>query len=211
MHRRIPRALVCATLLTVVVAACSTGGPATSPSTVPNADGSPASSPGASDLDRAFIDMMVPHHQAAVEMAKVALERTTREEVRALANDIVSAQESEIAQLREWRQAWFGSRDTPGLEAMPLLPGMDMPGMPGMKGGSMDMTADIKALRTADPFDRAFIEAMIPHHESAIAAAQIIAKATDRPELKRVAAGIIEAQQREIDQMRGWLAAWYPG
>lgn len=163
------------------------------------------------DLDRAFIDMMVPHHQSAIEMAKVAKERATRDELRSLADAIVAAQEAEITQLREWRQAWFGSSDTPGMDAMPLMPGMEMPGMDGMgMDGTMDMTVDIKALRTAEPFDQAFIEAMTAHHETAIAAAKIIASSTDRQELQGVAADIIEAQQREIDQMQGWLKSWYP-
>ena len=163
------------------------------------------------DLDRAFIDMMVPHHQAAVEMAKIAQTRAEHEALRALANDIVAAQESEMTQLREWRQAWFGSSDTPGMDAMPLLPGMDMPGMDmqGM-GGTMDMTVGVEALKTAEPFDKAFIEAMIPHHESATAAAEIVAASTVRPELKQIAADIIQAQQGEIEQMQAWLDEWYP-
>lgn len=195
----------------VVASACSAASPAVTPS------GGPATAPssivptGQSDLDRAFIDMMVPHHQAAVEMARIAQERATRDELRSLADDIVRAQEAEIGQLREWRTSWFGSAETPGMDEMPLMPGMEMPGMDGMSmEGTMDMTADIEALRTAEPFDRAFIEAMIPHHESAIAAAEIVAASTAREELKTLAAGIIAAQQREIDQMQEWLASWYP-
>ena len=116
-----------------------------------------------------------------------------------------------MTQLREWRQAWFGSSDTPGMDAMPLLPGMDMPGMDmqGM-GGTMDMTVGVEALKTAEPFDMAFIEAMIPHHESATAAAEIVAASTVRPELKQIAADIIQAQQGEIEQMQAWLDEWYP-
>ena len=164
------------------------------------------------DMDQAFIDMMVPHHQAAVEMGQIAQKRAEHEELRTLADSIVSAQGTEIKQLREWRRAWFGSSDTPGMDAMPLLPGMDMPGMEGhAMDGKMDMTADIEALRTADPFDRALIKAMVPHHETAIAAARAIGASTERSELKRVAADMIESQQHEIDQMQGWLAAWYPG
>ena len=97
------------------------------------------------------------------------------------------------------------------MDAMPLMPGMDIQGMDGMPmNGTMDMTADIAALRTAEPFDRAFIEAMTAHHELAISAAQVIAASTERPELQQISADIIEAQQREIDQMQGWLIAWYP-
>ena len=197
-------------VLALVLAACSASDPGSSPSPVVPVEDSMSASPTA-DLDQAFINMMVPHHQSAIEMAKIAQERATHDELRSLADDIVSAQKSEITQLREWRQAWFGSSDTPGMDAMPLMPGMEMPGMDGMAmDGTMDMTVDIKALRTAEPFDRAFIEAMTAHHETAIAAAKIIAASTARPELQGIAADIIEAQQREMDQMQGWLKSWYP-
>ncbi len=164
------------------------------------------------DMDQAFIDMMVPHHQAAVEMGQIAEERAEHEELRTLADAIVSAQGTEIEQLREWRRAWFGSSDTPSMDAMPLLPGMDMPGMKGNSmNGTMDMTADIEVLRTADPFDRALIKATVPHHETAIAAARAIGESTERSELKQVAEDMTESPQGEIDQMQGWLAVWYPG
>ncbi|MFP5341576.1 MAG: DUF305 domain-containing protein [Candidatus Limnocylindria bacterium] len=196
--------------LLIIVMGCSLADPGRSASQPPAAEGSMTPAP-ADDLDQRFIDMMVPHHQAAIAMAEIAQQRATRAELRTLADDIVSAQQAEIGQLREWRQAWFGSSDTPGMDMMPLMPGMEMPGMPGMEmEGTMDMTVDIEALRTAEPFDRAFIEAMTVHHESAIAAARIITASTDRPELKLLAADIIEAQQREIDQMQGWLVTWYP-
>jgi uncharacterized protein (DUF305 family) len=67
------------------------------------------------DIDRAFIDVMVPHHQSAVEMAKLALERAEHDELRRLASDIIAAQEREIAQMREWRREWFGSDKTPSM------------------------------------------------------------------------------------------------
>lgn len=204
--------LALAAIAAMVLTACSSTSSSPPGASDPSSTAPSMSAPVEADLDQAFIDMMVPHHQAAVEMAKIAQDRATREELRTLADDIIAAQESEIAELRSWRQAWFGSADTPSMDAMPLMPGMEMPGMdmPGM-GGTMDMTADIDALETADPFDQAFIEAMIPHHESAIEAAQIVAASTDREEIKTVAADIIEAQQREIDQMESWLESWYPG
>lgn len=212
MTSRILGVLALAIVFSGALAACSNAGSAATSSPAPTTDGSPMPGGSGADLDQAFIDMMVPHHQAAIEMAKIAQDRATHEELRSMADGIITAQEAEIAQLREWRQAWFGSSDTPGMDAMPLLPGMDMPGMEGMEmGGTMDMTKDIEDLRTAEPFDKAFMESMMEHHESAIAAAEIIDASTQRSELKQVAADIIEAQQAEIDQMQGWLDAWYPG
>ena len=51
---------------------------------------------GAGDVDRAFAAAMIPHHEGAIEMARLALERAEHEELRTLANDIIRAQEAEI-------------------------------------------------------------------------------------------------------------------
>lgn len=199
--------------------------PAASASTVASA----AASVAASDLDRAFIDMMVPHHQAAIEEAKIAQQRAQHDELKSMADDIISSQQAEIDKMKEWRADWFGSADTPPISAMPMLPGMAMPGassMPGMSGMpgmsnapgaspasspmTMDMTTDIDMLKTAEPFDEAFMKSMISHHEMAIEAAQLIVAETQVPAVRDLARSIISAQQAEIDQMQEWLAAWYP-
>src|SRR5687768_8959892 len=67
----------------------------------------------ASDLDRQFIDMMVPHHQGAVEMAKIAQARAQRTEIKEIAVAIIRSQDREIEQMRDWRRTWFGSDQTP--------------------------------------------------------------------------------------------------
>lgn len=164
---------------------------------------------GDAPIDRAFIDMMVPHHESAIAMAEIAQERAERPELRRLADDIVAAQSSEIAQMRDWRERWFGSGDTPSMEEMPMLPGMAMPPGHSMSGGTMDMRSEVDGLRDAQPFDRNFIDAMIRHHEQAVEAAQIALTGTERDEIRSLAEDIIEAQTREIDQLRDWRAEWY--
>jgi uncharacterized protein (DUF305 family) len=157
-------------------------------------------------FDAQFIDMMVPHHQGAVEMAKIAQQRADHPEIAGMAEAIVAAQEDEIGQMKAWRLAWFGSDETPPLDQMPMVPGMG-----GHGGhGTMDMAADVEALRSApEPFDKAFIEAMIPHHQSAIDAAKAAETRAERAEIKELAQAIIADQQREIEQMQQWLQAWY--
>lgn len=159
-------------------------------------------------FDQRFMDMMVPHHEAAIAMAEIARERATREELRALADEIIDAQSAEIAQLRAWREAWFGSSDTPPMEAMPMLPGVRMGGEL-MVGDRMDMRDDVDQLRTAEPFDQAFIDAMIQHHLSAIDAARSALATSSRDQIRRLAEAIIDAQSREIDQLRQWRTDWY--
>ena len=164
---------------------------------------------GDAPIDQAFIDMMVPHHESAIAMAELAQERAEHPELQQMADDIVAAQSAEISQLKAWRGEWFGSSGTPSMEEMPMLPGMSMPPGHSMSGGTMDMTTEIEDLRDADPFDRFFIDATIRHHEQAIEAAEIVLAETDREEVRALATAIIDAQTREIEQLRDWRAEWY--
>jgi uncharacterized protein (DUF305 family)/uncharacterized cupredoxin-like copper-binding protein len=168
------------------------------------------------DFDLAFIDMMIPHHEGAVAMAMVALERGEHEEIRILAQDIVDAQDAEIAQLRAWRSEWYPGAPTVTMADMTQMQNMGqmMPGMSDLMGSmgmmQMDPAADVAALcSVTDAFDRAFIDMMIPHHQSAIMMAQAALQHAQHQELKDLAHEIVDAQQREIDQMKGWRAAWY--
>ncbi|XYH94671.1 DUF305 domain-containing protein [Sorangium sp. So ce1128] len=157
----------------------------------------------AASFDRQFIDMMTPHHEGAVMMAMTAQERAEHEELKAMADEIVAAQNHEISQLKSWREQWYGSAETPPVDEMPMLPGMEHDSM-------MDMVQANEELKTAEPFDLAFIDAMIPHHEMAIDAAEMAQQEAEHAEIRTLADGIIEAQQREIDQMKAWRAEWYP-
>ena len=160
-------------------------------------------------IDQQFIDMMVPHHESAIAMAEIAQDRAEQPELQQLADEIVSAQSAEIEQMREWREEWFGSAETPSMDAMPMLPGMSMPPGHTMDGGTMDMSTEVDALRDADPFDRAFIDAMIRHHEQAVEAAEIALDRSERDEIRGLAEEIVEAQTREIEQLRAWREEWY--
>lgn len=59
-------------------------------------------------FDLMFIDMMTPHHQGAVAMAREALTRAEHPEIKKLAQQIIDAQEKEIAQMNKWKAAWGG-------------------------------------------------------------------------------------------------------
>jgi uncharacterized protein (DUF305 family) len=121
----------------------------------------------------------------------------------------VAAFDQKIGQMRAWRKEWFGSGQTPPMSQMPMVPGMGG-GHATHGSATMNMAADVEQLRNApEPFDLAFIDAMIPHHQSAIDAAKAAEKGAQRPEIKQMAQEIIAAQQREIDQMQTWRTAWY--
>ncbi len=145
--------------------------------------------------DKAFIDAMVPHHQGAVEMARAALENAEHEEIKQLSRNIISTQRDEIEELKAIKEQEFGTSEVP----------MDMS---AQEMQMMGMT-DPDALANREPFDKAFIDAMIPHHQSAIEMAQVAYRQSNNPEIKTLAEGIVEAQTREITQMEGWRKEWY--
>lgn len=60
-------------------------------------------------FDKAFIDEMIMHHEGAVVMAQAALKNAKHQEIKDMANAIISAQTAEINQMKSWRSAWFGN------------------------------------------------------------------------------------------------------
>ena len=92
--------------------------------------------------------------------------------------------------MKAWRNEWFGDSSTPA--EMP----MSMPGM------------DIEAVRDASDIDRAFVEMMIPHHESAIAMATDAKTKGTHKEIRDLATAIVADQKREIAQMKAWTESW---
>jgi uncharacterized protein (DUF305 family)/predicted small secreted protein len=147
--------------------------------------------------DRAFIDAMVPHHQGAIAMAQVALKKAEHEEIKQLSHNIVSSQQAEIEELKSIKEEEFGTPNVP----------MEM-SQEQMRG--MGIMMNPQELAEEKPFDRAFIDAMIPHHQSAIEMADVAREKSEIPEIEELAEGIISAQQKEIEQMTRWRQQWYP-
>ena len=146
--------------------------------------------------DERFIDAMVPHHQGAIEMAEVALENAEHEEVRALAEVIVSAQEAEIEELKSIKREEFGTSEVPAEISAEEMEGM------GMMMGPRELSDQ-------EPFDRAFIDNMVPHHESAIEMTNAALRESENPKIREIARAIVDAQEKEIAQMQRWREEWY--
>jgi uncharacterized protein (DUF305 family) len=147
-------------------------------------------------VDRAFVAQMIPHHQSAVAMAKIAKRRGPSAFVKTLADDIVRTQTAEISAMRSADQRLRSAGVTTGSLGVPDH-------MTGMAG-------DVASLNSATPVDAAFMRMMIPHHRGAVAMANAeLRKGNDRA-LKTLAKNIIAAQQREIRQMRKQLGSAGP-
>lgn len=165
-------------------------------------------------VDRHFIEMMIPHHQDAVEMAKLALSRAKRPEIEKLASTIIKDQNREIEQMQTWYKQWYGTE----VPAAPMA-GMGMMGRgqgmmgrgQGMMGMSMrpGMEMHLDTLKDASDFDRAFIREMIPHHQMAVMMSRMVVNNGTQPELRNLAQSIIKTQTAEIEQMLQWYRTWY--
>jgi uncharacterized protein (DUF305 family) len=150
--------------------------------------------PGGEYSDAAFVDSMVPHHEGAVEMAEVGLENAEHEEIRQLSQNIIDSQRAEIEMFGRIRE------------------GLDGPSMKMSEANMamMGMMEDPQQLASEDPFDKAFIDKMIPHHQSAIAMAEVALKKSEDPEIREIAGDIVEAQKKEIARMEAWRQDWFP-
>lgn len=83
-------------------------------------------------------------------------------------------------------------------------------GCGGDSGGSAEPETTGPSSSSAVPFDQAFIDAMVPHHRSAIEMAEgAKARGLTQPDLDKIATDIIDSQQREIEQMLDWREQWF--
>ena len=149
--------------------------------------------------DKAFLANMIAHHQGAVDMAKLAQTNANHAELKSMADDIVSAQESEITDMKQWQSDWgYPSTSAENMQDHSAMGMMD------------EMSGMMVALegKTGDDFDKAFIEQMIMHHQSAIDMAAPADTNASRQDVKTLASEIVAAQTLEIKQMKQWQSDW---
>ena len=173
------------------------------------------------DVDRAFTRQMIAHHRLAVDMANVAKDQADHPQIARLAEDIIAAQNREIHEMASISDEINGGDQGGEMGAMDMgmngsamghTPGMSADArMLGMSMSEMGMSMSSADLYGAKPFDRAFIDMMVPHHRGAVRMARVVLEDGDSAEVERLARGVIETQAREIGQMRRWRARWYGG
>jgi uncharacterized protein (DUF305 family) len=148
-----------------------------------------------------FARMMIPHHEQAIEMSDMMLEKQGIDpRVMDLATQIEAAQGPEIEQMQGWLNQW-GMSDMPGHGGMKDSDTAGMPGMEGMEG--MMSPAQMAALDNATGVEasKLFLTGMIKHHEGALTMAQEEIKNGQFPDAVALAKSILESQQKEIDTM----------
>ena len=147
---------------------------------------------GFNDADIMFAQMMIPHHEQAIELADMALDPTlmASEQVKALASQIKNAQDPEIDLMAQWLDEW----EQPLMD-MSVDHSMTMEGML-----SVDELGAIGQMNREE-FDQAWIQAMIAHHKGAIKMADTVKAEGESALVQELADAIIQAQKSEIDTL----------
>ena len=189
-------ALIASLATTLAVAACGTDSHDGMSGMNGMGSASPSSASGSSTAaasDVMFAQMMVPHHQQAVDMADLALARAQSPQLKSLATTIKAAQGPEISTMNGWLGRW----------GAPASSGMDH----GVDGMMTD--ADMARLRQASgaEFDRLWLTMMIAHHEGAVTMARDALATTRDTGVRTLAQAVVEGQTREISTMKAMLSA----
>jgi uncharacterized protein (DUF305 family) len=162
--------------------------------------------PVSSSAEAGFARDMTLHHEQAVQMSLIAMERGSSAEVRQLAKDVVLTQTSQIGAMQGWLQLWGLSardRSRPRMAWMgpdhSLLPDGRMPGMAS--------TADVRALESLSgtAFDTRYLTLLHEHHVGGIPMAQAALDRSDDPAVEQLAVSIRDSQSAELKTLESML------
>lgn len=163
-------------------------------------DGNGTGTASFNDADVTFAQMMIPHHEQALEMAQLADGRASDAEIKDIVAKVEKAQDPEIKTMKGWLGSW--KQPT----AMESMPGMDHGG--GDQGGDGMMSdkdmKELKAMKGTE-FDKMFAQMMIDHHKGAIAMAEDERKNGKNADAVQMAGAIVKGQSAEVKQLQSVL------
>ncbi|MFF5299863.1 MULTISPECIES: DUF305 domain-containing protein [unclassified Streptomyces] len=166
-----------------------------------------SSAPTADSADAGFARDMAVHHQQAVEMSYIVRDRTKNVEVRRLAYDIAQTQANQRGMLLGWLDLW----GLPKVSADPPMTWMGMGDMASGKDGAlmpgMATNTELKKLNSLSgkPAEVLFLQLMTDHHKGGIHMAEGCVDKCRVGVEKRLAQGMVDAQQSEIQLMADML------
>ncbi|MFD5566713.1 DUF305 domain-containing protein [Streptomyces cadmiisoli] len=167
---------------------------------------SDAAVPAADSADAGFARDMAVHHQQAVEMSYIVRDRTDDEDVRRLAYDIAQTQANQRGMMLGWLDLWA----LPKVSSEPMA-WMGMGGMAAgedgalMPGMATDTEMDKLAKLDGEEAEVFFLQLMTDHHKGGIHMAQSCVQQCRVDVEKRLAQGMVDAQQSEIGLMADLL------
>ncbi|MCA1942324.1 MAG: DUF305 domain-containing protein [Yonghaparkia sp.] len=180
--------------------------------------GAAAPMPGESSAEAGFARDMQVHHGQAVEMSLLVRDRSDDPEIRLLALDIATAQTQQQGQMFAWLAMW----GLPQTSAEPEMEWLSRPVIDGSAGHEghgghtpgepMPGVATFEQMQalqdaTGVEAERIFLELMIAHHQGGVEMAEAVLARSDNPQVRALAEGMVQLQQKELDYMAELLAA----
>jgi uncharacterized protein (DUF305 family) len=202
------RALLATLVLSSILTACGSGGEEgtdqestaaqDAAAAQPAGAAAPAAAPAFNDADVTFAQTMIPHHEQALTMSKLAAKNASRDEVKKLAADIEAAQLPEIEKMRGWLKAWGRGESDGAMAGMDHSAGGMAGMMPAEHLQAMEKT-------TGTEFEKMFLEMMIEHHRGAIEAAKTEQTQGMNADAKALADDVVTDQSAEIERIQKLL------
>lgn len=155
------------------------------------------------NADVAFVQSMLAHHNAALQLAQIELKYGRDEQLRKLAEDSLIAQSNEI----RWLQNWLKYNASTG---KPTATPATLAKEPSYTESLKQMYQQMLSASAIDDPDEAFRQTLIPHHKGAMAMAQIELKYGKDDKIRQFADRTIETQQAEINALRHWIPSANP-
>ena len=146
------------------------------------------------DFDLDFANMMIIHHQRAIDMSEVEIAKGSAEQMKDMAKNIISAQKSEIAQFQAFIKNY----------KIPATKGNTAEMHDELTGTMKAMMETMNNMKMTGNTDKDFAMMMITHHESAVEMAKNQLSHGKQLELKKMAQKVIADQSREIDEFKSW-------
>lgn len=151
----------------------------------------PAPSPAQARYEVKFMTDMIDHHQMAVMMAELCLDRAVHGELQMLCEEMKTAQMEEIELMQGWLLDWYGIAYEPH--------------MPRGHHQTMEHMAEL----AGEEFEIEFMERMIRHHAGAVREGMRCMDRAYHEELLTLCHHMVEMQLQEIDLMQTWLCEWF--
>lgn len=155
------------------------------------------------DFDLDFANMMIPHHQSAVDMAEKYLPKGKDEKIKTIAQNIIAAQKKEIEELKT-----MIANHKPGeVKKEHSDGGHGADGHNELTDAMKKMMDNMKGMKMSGDADKDFVSMMIPHHQSAVDMGENQISHGKNVELKKFAQKVVNDQTKEIKEFQDWLAS----
>lgn len=159
------------------------------------------------EVDKIFITLMVPHHQALIDMSNMALSRSKNPEVKRLAEKMIQEQTKDVNNMLSWYKQWYGTEVPTASETM-IIPAKTTQNnlKIAVVQQSMMMKSMMDKMNNVSNFDRAYLDQMIPHHQMGIIMSEFAADSGYHREIRQLGTSDTKSQNQEISQMQQLLS-----